>query len=61
MIHGETLHSTVPWDIPWWNPDHAVFFSVLYLVLFIIGNAVGFAAVKAFLDCVAHKGGHGAH
>lgn len=60
MIHGETLHSTMPWDIPWWNPDHAVFFSVLYLVLLIIGGAVNFAAVKAFLDTLANPG-HGSH
>ena len=43
MLHGETIHSPLPQDIPWWSPDFAVFFGVLYLVLFVIGT--GAAAV----------------
>ena len=41
MLHGETIHSPLPQDIPWWSPDFAVFFGVLYLVLFVIGTGVG--------------------
>ena len=33
MLHGETIHSPLPQDIPWWSPDFAVFFGVLYLDL----------------------------
>ena len=57
MIHGETLHSALPWDIPWWMPDHMVFFGVLYAVLGIIGLAVGYIVVKSYFDTVAHKEG----
>jgi len=55
MIHGETLHSALPWDIPWWMPDHMVFFGVLYAVLGIIGLAVGYIVVKSYVDTVAHN------
>ncbi len=55
MIHGETLHSALPWDIPWWMPDHMVFFGVLYAVLGIIGLAVGYIVVKSYFDAVAHS------
>lgn len=55
MIHGETLHSALPWDIPWWMPDHMVFFGVLYAVLGIIGLAVGYIVVKSYFDTVAHN------
>jgi hypothetical protein len=62
MIHGETLHSVLPWDIPWFMPDHAVFLSVLYMVLGILGMAVGFAAAKAFIETLAEPpGAHGHH
>lgn len=27
MLHGETIHSPLPQDIPWWSPDFAVFFG----------------------------------
>ncbi|SKA71066.1 hypothetical protein [Desulfobaculum bizertense] len=53
MIHGETLHSALPWDLPLWAPDHVVFFGALYLVIGILGLAVGYAAVKAYIDTVA--------
>lgn len=43
MQHGETIQSMLPWDIPWWMPDHFVFFGVLYLVLATL--CIGFALV----------------
>jgi hypothetical protein len=30
MIPGESLHTALPWDIPWWAPDHVIFFGVFY-------------------------------
>lgn len=39
MLPGETVHSPLPQDIPWWSPDFAVFFGVLYLVLLLSGAA----------------------
>ncbi len=50
MLHGETLHSPLPWDIPIWMPDHMVFFGVLYLVLGVLGLTVGFVIVKSLID-----------
>lgn len=62
MIHGETLHSPLPWDLPWWMPDHAVFFGVLYAVLGILGLAVGFVLTKSYIETVvSSKPGHDSH
>jgi hypothetical protein len=46
MIPGESIHSMLPQDLPWWLPDHAVFFVVLYLVLAVIGGGVGAVVVR---------------
>lgn len=51
MLHGETLHSPLPWDIPWWASDHAVFFGVLYIVLGIVGVGVTIVVLKSLLEC----------
>ena len=40
MQYGETVHSALPQDIPWFLPDHAIFFGVLYAVLFVIGSGL---------------------
>lgn len=56
MQHGETIQSPLPWDIPWWAPDHAIFFGVLYLALFFIGTGVGVVVLKTLLEM--KKGGH---
>lgn len=50
MLHGETVQSPLPMDIPWWMPDHFIFFGVLYLVLFVIGTGLGCVFLKTFLD-----------
>ncbi|WP_461209385.1 hypothetical protein [Desulfocurvus sp. DL9XJH121] len=60
MIHGETLHSPLPWDLPWWMPDHVVFFGTLYMVLGILGLAVGFILTKSYIETVINpKSEHG--
>ncbi|MBU1001348.1 MAG: hypothetical protein KKE73_02375 [Proteobacteria bacterium] len=61
MIHGETLHSALPWDLPWWAPDHVVFFGVLYLVLGILGLAVGFVVAKAYIETVVNPDSGNGH
>lgn len=60
MQHGETLHSMLPWDIPWWMPDHAVFMGVLYLVLGIVGTGVAVVVLKSLRDtcCCKQENGH---
>ena len=54
MLHGETIHSMLPQDIPWWMPDHAVFFGVLYLVIMVIGSGLGVVVLKSFMDTLKH-------
>lgn len=60
MQHGETLHSMLPWDIPWWMPDHAIFMGVLYLVLGIVGTGVAVVVLKSLYDVSCSKN-HDAH
>ncbi|MDR2050783.1 MAG: hypothetical protein LBQ63_03325 [Deltaproteobacteria bacterium] len=50
MQHGETIHSMLPWDIPWWMTDHAVFFGVLYLVLGVLGLGLAVVLGKSLAD-----------
>ncbi len=55
MIHGETVQSPLPQDLPWWQPDHAIFFGVLYMVLGVIGTGMGAVILKSLWDSVRHK------
>ncbi|WFS64395.1 hypothetical protein LF599_09725 [Pseudodesulfovibrio thermohalotolerans] len=50
MIHGETVHSPLPMDLPWWMPDHFVFFGVLYIVLGVIGVALTVTVLQSLRD-----------
>ncbi|WP_272700012.1 hypothetical protein [Desulfovibrio sp. Fe33] len=50
MIHGETVHSPLPMDLPWWMPDHFVFFGVLYIVLGVIGVALTVTIMQSLRD-----------
>ena len=59
MQYGETVHSVLPQDIPWFLPDHAIFFGVLYAALLVIGSGVGFVILKSLRE--AAKGGCGSH
>lgn len=66
MLMGETVHSPLPQDIPWWSPDFAIFFGILYLVLFVIGSGVGYVLLKSLWDCCRSTDGqkpetHSAH
>lgn len=53
MLKGETLHSMLPQDIPWWMPDHAVFFGALYAVLIAIVIGLACVLVKSMKDVKA--------
>ena len=61
MLHGETIHSPLPWDIPWWMADHAVFFGVLYAVLFTICAGLGYVVLKSVMEANSDDGHHGSH
>lgn len=47
---GETLHSCLPQDIPWFLPDHLIFFGAFYLVLFTILGGLGVVFIKSLRD-----------
>ena len=55
---GETIHSALPQDIPWFLPDHAIFFGVFYGVLIVIGAGLGYVLLKSVCDaakgCKSH-------
>jgi hypothetical protein len=62
MIHGETVQSPLPWDLPWWSPDHAVFFGVLYSVLGVLNIGIAYCVIKAYIDAVGNpEVEHGHH
>jgi hypothetical protein len=54
MIHGETVQSPLPQDLPWWNPDHAVFFAVLYIALGVIGVGMIWVIIKSWVQTRRH-------
>ncbi|WP_202593856.1 hypothetical protein [Desulfohalovibrio reitneri] len=58
MIPGETVHSPLPWDLPWWMSDHFVFFGVLYAVLGIIGVGMAAAFIRSLLQTRKDSGHH---
>jgi hypothetical protein len=45
----------LPQDLPWWLPDHAIFFGVLYGVLLVIGAGVGFVVLRSLAQTFADK------
>lgn len=58
MQYGETVHSILPQDVPWFLPDHAIFFGVFYAVLLVIGGGLGFVFMKSIRDCSKDCSGH---
>lgn len=50
MIPGETVHSFLPQDIPWFAADYFVFFSITYTVLLLIVLGLGCCFIKALWD-----------
>lgn len=51
MLRGETVHSPLPQDLPWFQADHAIFFGVLYMVLIVISIGMGYCVMKSWWDC----------
>ncbi|MDD6088722.1 MAG: hypothetical protein PUB69_05370 [Desulfovibrionaceae bacterium] len=50
MLHGETIHSALPQDIPWWQPDFAIFFGVLYTVLLFLLCGLIWVGIRTVWD-----------
>jgi hypothetical protein len=40
-----SLASMLPWDVPWYDPSHTIFFAALYGALSVIGLGVLAAAL----------------
>ncbi|MFP4168177.1 MAG: hypothetical protein ACLFSY_04925 [Desulfonatronovibrionaceae bacterium] len=55
MIPGETIQSPLPQDLPWWNPDHFVFFGVLYAVILVLASGLGVTILKSISDTLREK------
>ncbi|MEM5788822.1 MAG: hypothetical protein AAGU11_16040 [Syntrophobacteraceae bacterium] len=50
--------SPLPWDIPWYDPSHTVFFIALYGAL----SVIGIGLLSALLLTIKRmKSGEGAH
>jgi len=54
-----SLYSMLPWDIPWYDPSHTVFFAALYGALTVIG--VGVLATVLITIKRLKKGDDGSH
>lgn len=53
-----SLNSMLPWDIPWYDPSHTVFFVALYGALAVIGVGV---AAAVFMTMKQLKQGGDSH
>ena len=53
-----SLASMLPWDIPWYDPSHTVFFAALYGALGVISLGVLVALIMTLKQM---KKGNGAH
>ncbi|MBR4422891.1 MAG: hypothetical protein IKS68_01565 [Mailhella sp.] len=50
LIPGENGHSLLPWDLPLWQPDYAIFFGALYSVLLVLGIGLALVFARAIKD-----------
>ena len=55
--YGETIRSMMPWDIPWFLPDHAIFFGAVYAVLTVLSVGLGYVIIKSTWDAFKECGG----
>ncbi len=54
-----SLSSMLPWDIPWYDPSHAIFFAALYGALGVIG--IGLISAVILTIKRLKSGGGGSH
>ncbi|MGA3116792.1 MAG: hypothetical protein ABSF90_20410 [Syntrophobacteraceae bacterium] len=52
-----SLSSMLPWDIPWYDPSHAIFFAALYGALAVIGIGVISAIILTVKRLKSGEGG----
>lgn len=46
----QSVYTTLPWDIPWYDPSHAVFMGIVYIVLSVIGAGLTVALILTVRD-----------
>ncbi len=61
MTPGTNATSPLPWDIPLWMPDYAIFFGVLYLVLAVLGIGLALVVFNTIKDANKADSGHAGH
>lgn len=54
-----SVNSPLPWDIPWYDPSHMVFFAALYGALSVIG--IGLVSALILTIKRMKSGGSGSH
>jgi hypothetical protein len=52
-----SLSSMLPWDIPWYDPSHVVFFAALYGALSVIGIGLIAAVILTVKRLKSGEGG----
>ena len=45
-----SIASLLPWDIPWYDPSHTVFFLAFYGALGVIGLGMTVALARTLID-----------
>ncbi len=53
-----SVASLLPWDIPWYDPSHAVFFIALYGALGAIGMGLTVALARTLLNLLKKDSDH---
>ncbi len=53
-----SVASLLPWDIPWYDPSHAVFFIALYGALGAIGMGLTVALARTLINLLKKDSGH---
>jgi hypothetical protein len=54
-----SVSSMLPWDIPWYDPSHFIFFAALYGALSVIG--IGLLSALILTIKRLKSGGSGSH
>jgi len=59
LMIGQNGHTPFPWNLPIWQPDYAVFFGVLYLVLLVLCIGLGLVIYRTSEDLKLPESDHG--
>jgi len=58
MSLKRSLSSMLPWDIPWYDPSHTVFFAALYGALSVIGLGLLLAVITTVIRLKKNNNSH---